>query len=60
MFVFGMKLFDWDDGEHRGLSYFTIALFTAMPFILIVNLIVALLFYFFWFKNNNIDSNDHN
>ena len=51
IFVLFMKLFNLDNGEYPFFEKIAIALFISLPFVLVVNLVLALLYYFFWYRN---------
>lgn len=47
VFVFLMDLYSWDNGEYPFFEEVALALFVSLPFILIVNLVLAFFYYAF-------------
>lgn len=45
IFVCLMNAYNWDNGQHGFSDLVVLALFVSMPFVLIVNIILALLYY---------------
>ena len=51
VFVYFMKLYGWDNGEYLFSDLIVVALYISLPFVLIVNVIIAILYYFIFRKN---------
>jgi len=53
LFVIFMKLFHLNTGKHRFLSAIVIALLVSLPFVLIINLVLGLIYHFFWYRKKD-------
>ncbi len=51
VFVYFMKLYGWDNGKYLFSDLIALALFISLPFVLIVNIVIAILYYFLFKKN---------
>lgn len=51
VFVYFTKLYGWDNGEYLFSDVIALALYVSLPFVLIVNIIIAILYYFIFRRN---------
>lgn len=54
IFVYLMNAFNWDNGQYHFNDVLVLALFVSLPFVLVVNIIVALVYYLF--RKNRVGS----
>ena len=51
VFVYFTNLYGWDNGKCFFCDLIALALFVSLPFVLIVNVVIAILYYFIFRKN---------